>query len=400
MFVAALGTFAAVATLTRLAGQPDGLNVLGVVVAVVASRRVAGASARERLETAASLPLVAALTSLLALLLAHDRYVAEALIVLAMFVSIATRRAPPAVARTARLLTLPMLVLFVAPAPVHRGFWIDLPWYALVSAIAGAWVLLAGSLVPGPATRRAAAPPPPSARRPSATVRLATQSAVGLALAFATSQALFPHRWTWAIVTAFAVSGGARSRGDVLLRSGERLVGAIAGTALATVLAAELGGHTVASVAAIFALLAVGAVLRDAHYVAWAFCVTSMLALLYGLYGQSGADLVDERLAQNLLGAACMVAPAFVLMPVRTEAVIRRYAALVRDAIDDVRADPAAIEVLDHRMAMFETAARPALVGRRVAGLLGLASHRESAERVARVRAAATAARALAEHAD
>jgi hypothetical protein len=189
MFVAALGTFAVVAPLTRLAGQPDGLNVLGVVVAVVASRRVARRGGHEALETALALPMVAALTTALGWLLVHDRYVAEAMIVVAMFVAIASRTAPPLLARAARLLTLPMLVLFVAPAPVHRGFWTDLPWYVLVSAIAAAWVLLAGRIVGGPT---APAPPPlPAsrrARRPSATVRIAAQSSLGLALAFATSQ--------------------------------------------------------------------------------------------------------------------------------------------------------------------------------------------------------------------
>ena len=112
-----------------------------------------------------------------------------------MYVSIASRTAPPRLARAARLLTLPMLVLFVAPAPVHRGFRIDLPWYVLVSAIAGAWVLLADRVV-GAASEPAPPPSPPSrsARRPSAITRVAMQASSGLALAFATSQWLFPHR--------------------------------------------------------------------------------------------------------------------------------------------------------------------------------------------------------------
>jgi hypothetical protein len=371
-------------------------------LAVVASRRVAGRPPREQLESAAALPAIAVLTSLLAWLLIHERYVAEALIVVAMFVSIASRIAPPAIARTARLLTLPMLVLFVAPAPVHRGFWIDLPWYVIVSAIAGAWVLLASGLIAAPPQA-----PAPRPQRSGVVVRIAGQSALGLALAFATSQALFPHRWTWAIVTAFAVSGGARSRGHVLLRSGERLVGAVTGTIVATVIAETLSGHTVASVVAIFGLLGCGAVLAEVHYVFWAFCVTSMLALLYGLYGQAGTHLLDERLAQNLLGAGCMIAPAFLLLPVRTESVVRRYAALTLAAVDHLRsllaapdrdeaAVVAAVRDLDERAAMLDAAAAPALAGHRIARAVGLSSHDRSVALVGKVRAAVSHVRALA----
>jgi uncharacterized membrane protein YccC len=238
-------------------------------------------------------------------------------------------------------------------------------------------------------------------------VRIAGQSALGLALAFATSQALFPHRWTWAIVTAFAVSGGARSRGHVLLRSGERLVGAVGGTVVATVVAGSLGGHTVASVVAIFALLGCGAVLAEVHYVLWAFCVTSMLGLLYGLYGQAGTHLLDERLAQNLLGAACMIAPAFLLLPVRTESVVRRYAALTLAGVDHLRTvldEPnrdgtevvAAVRALDERAAMLDAAAAPALAAHRIARLVGLSSQERSVALVGKVRAAVSHVRALA----
>src|SRR5919204_5646245 len=113
----------------------------------------------------------------------------------------------------------------------------------------------------------------------------------------------------------------------------------------------------------------------------------------HGIYGESGRHLLDERLAQNLLGAACMVAPAFLLLPERTEAVVRRYAALARDAIEAVRADPGAVDQLDHRLALLESAARPALVAHRIARALGLRAHDATAERVARVGATASAAR-------
>jgi hypothetical protein len=135
--------------------------------------------------------------------------------------------------------------------------------------------------------------------------------------------------------------------------------------------------------------------------------VTSMLALLYGLYGQAGTHLLDERLAQNLLGAACVIAPSFFLLPVRTESLIRRYAGLTMAAVERLRAllaaadrDHAAVDAavrdLDAHAAMLESAAAPALAGHRVARVVGLSSHGRSVALVGRVRAAVSHVRALA----
>src|SRR5205823_2889776 len=121
--------------------------------------------------------------------------------------------------------------------------------------------------------------------------RRANQSALGLALAFAAGQLLFPAHWTWTVVTAFTMSVGARSRGEVLVKSIERFAGALAGTTVATLAAGALAANTGLAVAVILCLLAAGLYLREINYAWWAFCFTGVLAVLYGLLdGSSGPE--------------------------------------------------------------------------------------------------------------
>jgi hypothetical protein len=136
------------------------------------------------------------------------------------------------------------------------------------------------------------------------------------------------------IVSVLAIGSGLRSRGDALLRGAERLAGALAGTVVATLAAAVIGDDTPLAVAVVLVLVVAASLLREATYVAWAFCITSMLGVLYGLYGEHGAHLLGERLAENALGALCVVAPSCLLLPVPTALVVRRRTADLLRALD------------------------------------------------------------------
>jgi Fusaric acid resistance protein-like len=249
------------------------------------------------------------------------------------------------------------------------------------------------------------APPTPSGRRLSPTTRIAGQSALAMAAALVISQWLFPDHWSWTVVSVLAISGGLRSRGAVLLRSGERLLGALAGTLVATLFAAALGGHTIASIAAILVLLAVGASVREVSYVGWAFCVTSMLALLYGLYGEHGTHLLGERLVQNVIGALCVILPSYFLLPIRTEALVRRRLAVALAALGDLLAgiadDAPAPELTvtartsGRRVDELDDAGRPALYLGRGLRALGRKTLPRAARLAEAVRASEDPARAL-----
>ncbi len=216
-----------------------------------------------------------------------------------------------------------------------------------------------------------AADPAEATRIARVAARRANQSALGLALAFAAGQLLFPAHWTWTVVTAFTVSVGARSRGEVLVKSVERFAGALAGTTVATLAVGALTGSTGLAVAMILCLLAAGLYLREINYAWWAFCFTGVLAVLYGLLDRSsGPDLLGVRLVESVIGAACAIVPAAVLRPIRTRDVVRKRIGdclrRIRAALDAGATDVATARGIEVAVEEVRKAARPALVTRRI----------------------------------
>ncbi|UWE08009.1 FUSC family protein [Actinacidiphila bryophytorum] len=184
--------------------------------------------------------------------------------------------------------------------------------------------------------------------------RLSVQLTAAMAVAFAVGHLLFPHRWTWTVITAFVVCSAARARGDVVHRSGLRVAGAFTGAVTGTLVAHVVAGTAPAAVAVIFCYLFLGLWLRDVSYALWAFCVTSLLAVLYSLNGEHGtAALLLQRPEGILAGSACGILAAYFVLPLRTETVMRGRAARALQVLQDLltaarepHAEPAALRRL------------------------------------------------------
>ena len=176
---------------------------------------------------------------------------------------------------------------------------------------------------------------------------MALQMAAALAAAFAVGRAAWPGHWTWTVLTAFIVCSGARGRGDVVLKGALRGAGAAAGTLVATAIAGAFGPHADASVAVMFAVLAVATWLREFSYAWWAGCVTAVLSLLYGWFGQAPGGLLETRLEGIAAGAALGIAASWLILPVRTGDVARRRSADALAALSGMLTadwhDPAAL---------------------------------------------------------
>jgi Fusaric acid resistance protein-like len=193
---------------------------------------------------------------------------------------------------------------------------------------------------------------------------LALNSALSVMLAFIAGQTMFPEHWPWTVITVITVGLGARSRGEVVLKSGQRLLGALVATAVATPLAALLAGQRSVMVAVILVTLGLGLYLRELSYIWWAIAITTVLAFLYGLLGQTGGGaLLGQRLVAICVGALCAVGPALLLAPRSRDLVRKRTATCLRRLRDflDPQSTPdlLAMRRLDAAVADLRTVAAP-----------------------------------------
>ncbi|MFE6746625.1 FUSC family protein [Kitasatospora purpeofusca] len=316
--------------------------VQAVVLAATTAQVQRTADRYDRLLGLAVLPAAAAGAAEIGRLMTLHPNAADALFTLGTALPIWLRRFGPRATRAGSLLVLPLVALLVVPpdagpVPDHsRTLWI-----ALIAVVSGAWVALlqcaavrtglvpAPVRAPAPESEPAAAPAPaPEARRrPDVHTRTALQMAGAVGGAFIAGRTVWPDHWTWVVLTAFIVCSGARGRADVLFKGLLRALGAAVGTVVATAVAGSFGPHEDAAVVLIFAVLALATWLRDLSYAYWAACVTAVLSLLYGWFGQSSDDLLRTRLAAIGLGAAIGIAASWLILPLRTRDVLRRRTA-------------------------------------------------------------------------
>jgi uncharacterized membrane protein YccC len=186
--------------------------------------------------------------------------------------------------------------------------------------------------------------PPPLPRgdstlRPDATTRMAIQMAVAIALSFVVGYTFFAERWSWIVLTTFIVLSGNRGRLDVVYKSGLRVGGAAGGTIVALLISLRHDVGDPATVALMFAAVFLGLWLRPLGYAWWALFVTIALALLQDFTGAAQPMLL-LRLEEILIGALIGVASAWLVLPVRSTAVLRRRIADALAALSDAL-DPA-----------------------------------------------------------
>jgi len=225
---------------------------------------------------------------------------------------------------------------------------------------------------------------------------MAVQMGLGLGAAFLVGHQLWPTHWTWVVISAYVVASGNRGRADVLHKFGLRVLGAAAGTVLATLLIGILPTGDDLAIVLIMVTLVLGTLLRERGYAYWAASVTAVVALLNGYYGERSSSLLGTRLEGIVCGGLIATVIALTVLPVRTTDVLRRRVADALAALTDYltaarRRDLATITEqharLTHALGRLEEISPPLLLSHRLGRWLGRTNEHHVAHTLLALRA-------------
>lgn len=148
--------------------------------------------------------------------------------------------------------------------------------------------------------------------------RQALQVGIAASLAIVIGELVSPARWYWAVLTAFIVFVNTTSRGDVLSRGSQRLVGTIVGVLAGMGLAILVSGHELAALLVLFGCAFLALYLARISQTLFALWITAVLAVLYGLIGQFSVQTLILRIEETAVGVAMGMLAAYLVVPKRT----------------------------------------------------------------------------------
>ncbi len=232
----------------------------------------------------------------------------------------------------------------------------------------------------------AAAPATPPAAAPAwATleVRPAIQATLATLLAIVGGSLVSPNRWYWAVFSAFVLFQGTRSRGELIAKAVQMVVGTLAGVVAGVLLATLLAGHTALAMAAIGGSVFLAFLASTAAYGVMVFWITIILGLLFGMLGYFPPSLLLLRLEETAVGAAAGIVVAAMVLARPTPGLVRGCAAgflralaplvgeAARPLLDQPTANdalPALTLTLEQRHQALRLAGEPQVPGSRFVG--------------------------------
>ena len=384
-------TMLAVGHVLRTGTQPA---LLCAILTLGVSRRPEHARAMHAALYPLSLAAVAVVAGGVGLLLHRIPIVGAIVFVAGIFLSIWLRNFGERARRIGALIALPfvaMLVVPVGPIRAPGGPLVDLAAIVFAGLVALAAVRVVGLFASlariAKPTADVAIERPARKSKPGAIsvpTRMALQMTVALALAFVIGLVFFSRHWGWTVLTAFIVCSGAIGRADAAYKGFLRLLGAIVGTASATLLTHLWHPRGPLEAAGVFVALFLGLWLRDTNYAYWAACITLVLALLsQPAANVTTSDILTLRLLAIFVGALCAIVATWFVLPIRTTDVIRRRLSDVLVALDafvasdvhDRDARSERLSAFDHRMRDLNRVATPVRLHRRVVRVADHAEH-------------------------
>jgi uncharacterized membrane protein YccC len=197
----------------------------------------------------------------------------------------------------------------------------------------------------------------------------ASRATTAALIAMLIGHSVSPERWFWAVITTFVVFLGTRSRGDTIRKTGERVLGTLAGVAVSAMLVATLRGMPVLIVIAMIVCVFGWAYFILTSYGQGVFFITVLVGLIYGELGFAIGPLVEMRVEEVFVGCVVSVAVAVLMMPLRTSHHIEAKVQSVLAALDEIKrisetsfdahASIASMRTLDRRWHELQVALRP-----------------------------------------
>lgn len=250
---------------------------------------------------------------------------------------------------------------------------------------------------------------------PRARVRLApylrttAQMAASVSIAIVAGYALDAQRFYWAVVAAVLVLVGTNTVAEQLRKAAYRVAGTLVGVVVGTALVDAVGTHSLWSLVVVVVSSWLGMYLFRVNYAFMAMAVTISLSQAYLSLGEFSGGLLVERLAETAVGAGAAIVAVLAVVPLHTRRVLDVATADLVDAVASLADGAAAVlappegdgtaqsapsdgRAFDLRAAGRRLdAAYQALVA--TSQPLRMVSWADSQDRVARLMAAAAAAR-------
>ena len=192
----------------------------------------------------------------------------------------------------------------------------------------------------------------PSGLNPS--TKAAIQVAVATSAATVLGELVSPDRWYWAVLTAFLVFTGASTRGEILTRAGQRVLGTIAGVLAGVVIAALVGSNQPVQLVLIVVCVFFAFYLVTVAYALLSFFVTILLAMLYGLLGTFSIEVLELRIVETAVGGAVGMASAYFIFSTSTrktlvgnvDTYLERLDALIESSVESILAPGGATDLV------------------------------------------------------
>ncbi|MGW8571396.1 FUSC family protein [Streptomyces niveus] len=147
------------------------------------------------------------------------------------------------------------------------------------------------------------------------TTRQAVQVTTAAAFATLGGQLLSPELWYWAVATTWVVFVNTENTGDILLQSGRRLIGTVAGVLFGYGLALLAAGHPPWALAALLICVFGMFYTPSDRYWAVTFFITGSLSMVLELLHRLSSELLVLRIQETALGVVCGVLAAVLVMP-------------------------------------------------------------------------------------